>query len=174
MDKRNETLQNISNYKRLLSYLYPVLINESQGEHAVKLYLSRNQFVLSTDDTTYSDGYKYLPARAITHELKAFLPHVKKVLALGAGLGSMVRVLHKKGFYPSFTLVEKDNTILKWARDIFDLERLSDIKLVCNDAVNYIEQNTDKYDLIFVDVFIGRQVPSFVTSERFLNLCHQN
>ena len=167
----NKSLDNITNYTRLLSYFSPVLIHAVFGSHTVKLYLSRNQFVLSTVDTTYSDGDRYMPARAIADALNSYLPGIKNVLVLGTGLGSIVRVLHNRGCDPVFTLVENDSTVLQWAEAIFEKEGIGGINPVCEDALKYMEQNTSKFDLIFVDVFIGRKVPAWVTSENFLNLC---
>ena len=135
------------------------------------LFLFRNQFQLATEDAIYSDGDRYLPAIAVADHLRTFLPSVKRVLMLGSGIGSMVNVLHSKGYNPHFTLVEKDKVVLQWAMELFEPEEHTSIEPVCIDALAYMEQNTEKYDLIFVDIFNSREVPDFVTSERFLDLC---
>ena len=90
---------------------------------------------------------------------------------LGAGIGSMVRVLHSRGYDPNFTLVEKDKEILQWAIELFDSEQIVNIEPVCSDAQGYMERNTKKYDLIFIDIFNSRVVPDFVATEQFLGLC---
>ena len=136
------------------------------------LYFYRNQFQLTTDDAIYSDGDRYEPAMATIAHLKTFLPDVKNVLMLGSGIGSMVRVLRSNGFDPRCTLVEKDKVVLQWAMELFEWERYNNIEPVCNDAQVFMEQNTGKFDLIFIDIFNSRVVPDFVTTERFLDLCH--
>jgi len=161
-------------FKRLLSYIYSIKVDESEGDKGAKLYLYRNQFVLSTDETTYSNGHKYQPAIAIANDLKTFLPSVNNVLVLGTGLGSIVSVFHRSGFHPNFTLVEKDKTILQWATEIFEADRVAGIQPVYADALGYMEQNHEKYDLIFVDIFDSRVVPDFVTSKHFLKLCYKS
>jgi len=161
-------------YKRLLSYIYPIMVNKLEGALSVQLYLSRNQFQLATNDAIYSDGDRYSPAIAIANNLKVFLPTVKNVLMLGSGLGSMVQVMHKRGLHPLFTLVEKDNVVLQLSMEIFGTKHFTGIAPVCNDALPFMEQNMEKYDLIFVDIFDSRIVPAFVTTELFLNLCHKN
>ncbi len=94
---------------------------------------------------------------------------------LGTGLGSIVRVLHKRGYDPHFTLVEKNSTILQWAMDFFRYGSPdAKVEPVCADAMAYMEINTTKYDLIFVDVFMGRVVPDFVTSPGFLKSCRDS
>ena len=138
------------------------------------LFLSHNQFQLATEDAIYSDGDRYEPAIAVADHLKPFLPSIKSVLMLGSGIGSMVRVLHARGYDPDFTIVEKDKVVLQWAMELFESEQITNIEPLCNDALVYMEQCTGKYDLIFVDIFNSRVVPDFVTSERFLELCHYN
>lgn len=135
------------------------------------LYLYRNQYQLATDDAIYSDGDRYEPAIAAIDHLKEFIPSVKHVLVLGAGIGSMIYVLKARGHNPHFTLVEKDKVVLQWAMELFEQEQELRIEPVCNDALAFMEQHTGKYDLIFVDIFNSRVVPDFVTTERFLDLC---
>ncbi len=138
------------------------------------LFLFQNRFQLATDDAVYSDGDKYRPAIAVADDLKSFLPSVKRVLMLGGGLGSMVYVLHDKGFNPDFTIVEIDKVVLKWAMELFENNTTGKIEPVCNDAESYMEQNKAKYDLLFVDVFNSRVVPEFVTSRKFLTQCYES
>ena len=126
---------------------------------------------LVSNDAIYSDGDRYIPATAVVNNLKAFLPAVNNVLVLGSGLCSMVQVMHGKGYYPHFTVVEKDKVVLRWAMEFFEPERLSKIDPVCIDAQVFMERNTARYDLVFVDVFNGRAVPGFVFSTSFLRQC---
>ena len=45
---------------------------------------------------------------------------------------------------------------------------------VCQDAKQFMNQNKNKYDMIFVDVFLGRVVPDFVTNKDFLLQCRNS
>ncbi|MCW3122223.1 MAG: spermine synthase [Flavipsychrobacter sp.] len=85
----------------------------------------------------------------------------------------MVRVLYSKGYTPRYTLVEYDKVVLQWAVELLD--EIKDVRLdpVCADAKDFMAGNTASYDLIFVDVFIGRVVPDFVTTREFLRQCRQ-
>jgi spermidine synthase len=100
------------------------------------------------------------------------MPLVKNVLVLGAGLGSMVYVLHKRGYHPHFTLVENDKVILRWAMELLDSGYADQVTPICSDAMAYMEKNSAQYDLIFIDIFSGRVVPDFVFTPLFLRLCH--
>ena len=136
------------------------------------LLLYRNQFQLATSDAIYSDGDRYRPAIAVTDYLLPFLPGVKTALVLGGGLASMVYVLRGKGFDPAFTIVEKDKVVLRLAMELFEATNTqASITPVCTDAQAFMEQNKASYDLVFIDVFMGRVVPAFVTTAEFLSWC---
>jgi len=160
-------------YKKLLSYFYPVLLRHSSGavNASLKIYLYRNQFQLTTPDAFYSDGDRYRPAIEVVRNLKLFLPDVKNMLVLGTGLGSIVRVMKANGFNPNYTLVELDEVVLKWAIELLDEDIIKNIKPVNADAKVFMARNTDKFDLIFIDIFNSRVVPEFVTTPVFLTQC---
>lgn len=90
---------------------------------------------------------------------------------LGTGLASMVRVMHKKGLFPRFTLVEIDKVVLQWAMELLPLNERTSIEPVCANAMAFMERNTAQYDLIFIDIFNARVVPDFVFTPAFLKLC---
>ena len=47
------------------------------------------------------------------------------------------------------------------------------VTVVCKDAEEYVDKETELYDLVIVDVFTGRIVPGFVTSQKFLENCRR-
>lgn len=102
------------------------------------------------------------------------MPAVKKVLVLGTGLCSIVRIMHAKGFDPDFTLVEYDEQILQLAVKYLSMDFPAKINPVCADAMIFMEKNTARYDLVFIDIFIGRIVPDFVTTSAFLERCRES
>jgi spermidine synthase len=159
-------------HQKLLSYFGPVSLRQSPSDLSgvLELVLYHNRFQLLTDGACYSDGDRYRPAVALALHLKDFLPKSKRVLVLGAGLGSMVHVLRARGLDPRFTLVERDITVLRWLREILG-DDARKVDLVCRDAESFMAQNQRKVDLVFVDVFQGNVVPDFVTARPFLKQC---
>jgi spermidine synthase len=135
----------------------------------VSLYF--NQFQLADKDALYSDGDRYLPAILAVNGLKQYLPDIKHVLTLGSGLASIVHVFDSKGYKPQFTLVEKDKVVLNWATELMPTGMAGRVVPICADAAVYMERNTEKFDLIFCDIFIGRVVPDFVITEQFFSQC---
>lgn len=176
-------------HQRLLSYLQPILLDRSPSEISghLELRLYHNRFQLRTADALYSDGRRYFPAVAVARHLSAFLPTVKRVLILGAGLGSIVQVMRARGLHPQYTLVEKDKAVLRWTRQILSTDESQGARAgrpkqeldhddeyeesLLDDAETFMARNQRTFDLVFVDVFAGREVPDFVTTPTFLDRC---
>lgn len=114
-----------------------------------------------------------MPALTIVSQLKDFLPVVKNVLVLGSGLGSLVRVMTEAGYKPQFTLVERDEVVLRWALEFLEDQQAS-IEAVCADAQDYVQKNSSKFDLVFVDIFDSLVVPGFVQTPSFLADCRKS
>ncbi|WP_345084234.1 hypothetical protein [Nemorincola caseinilytica] len=93
------------------------------------------------------------------------------MLILGSGMGSTMQILAERGYTPRYTLVEADKTILQWALEFAPAGLAAHIEPVCADAEQHMAQNSATYHLIFIDIFIGRRVPSFVISLAFLRQC---
>jgi spermidine synthase len=137
----------------------------------LEITLFQNQFQLGTNDALYSDGDRYTPAVTAVKNLRGFLPSMRSVLVLGAGLCSMVHVMRRKNTDPYFTLVEKDKVVLEWAMELLDPLKPEKTQPVCADAEAFMQTNAAKYDFVFLDIFKGRVVPSFVCTGSFLEQC---
>jgi hypothetical protein len=89
----------------------------------------------------------------------------KNVLVLGVALGG--QIIH---------LLNKDPTIRVTGVDIDDVnfhivKKFSDnrLRLIKDDAYNYIMTTNDTYDVIICDIFIGMHIADFVLTPKFLN-----
>jgi spermidine synthase len=92
------------------------------------------------------------------------------VLLLGTGIGSALQILQQLGYAPHCTLVEHDSTVLGWAMELTTYPK-EQLLPVCIDASRFMNENTEKYDLILIDIFSGKVVPPFVTTNTFLQQC---
>lgn len=137
----------------------------------LEITLYKNQLQLGTRDVLYSDGDRYTPAVAAVKHLHDFLPGIRSVLVLGAGLCSIVQVMRKKKVSPHFTLVEKDKVVLEWAMELLEPNGPDKILPVCADAAAFMQATDTQYDFLFLDIFKGRTVPSFVYTADFLTRC---
>jgi spermidine synthase len=166
----------ISLYKRIISYLHPVWIRgakETDSNPDLELLLYRGRWQLATNDAIYSDGDQYTPILTAYKALGKKLASVKSVLVLGAALGSAVEIMSKKEYHPDFTLVDNDALVLEWANELMPPYEGA-IELKQADAQYYLDSDGEKYDLLIVDVFTGRIVPEFITTESFMRNCRQH
>lgn len=162
-------------YKKILSYLYPVQIAKASTLHnsVLELCLSNGQFQLATHDALYSDGDRYRPLTIAFNHLGAVLYNIKDVLVLGTGLGSAAQILHSKGLNPAYTFVEYDATVLQWAMQTLPADVVAKSIPVCADALLFMNDHKQPYDMLVVDIFNSRVVPAFVTTEDFLKKCRR-
>lgn len=146
---------------------------QSDGNLPLELFLSNNQLRLATPDALYSDGLGYPPAVKFLNHARLETGNVGTALLLGAGIGSVIGLMNRKGYAPQFTLVDVDQVILNWAVEANSPKNVGKLHPVCESAELFLAHNNAKFDLIFVDVFIGRVVPEFVMQESFLSRCRQ-
>lgn len=162
----------VSPLKRLLSYLIPVTVANSSGSENkfLEFILYRNQWQLATEDALYSDGDRYQPYRiAFKNIPRQRLAQVSDCLILGTGLGSIVQILH--GRYQCnarFSLVEYDEKILQWAMESLSSKGITGMEPHCANAADFVKTHKKQYDLICIDIFSGREVPSVFTEQDFL------
>jgi predicted membrane-bound spermidine synthase len=160
-------------YKKLISYFHPVWIRgatKTDSNPELELLLYRGRWQLATNDAIYSDGDKYTPIIVAYKALNQKLAAIKNVLVLGAALGSAVDIMGKKGYSPDFILVDNDALVLEWANELMR-PYAGAIELKQADAEYYLDSDDEKYDLLIVDVFVGRVVPGFITTESFMRNC---
>ena len=169
-------MQPLPLYKKILSLVYPVLVKtaeESDRHPLPQLYLYRGQYQVATHDALYSDGTRYRPLKIAFARIEKKLVQVNNVLVLGTGLGSAVHILNNKGYSPAYTLVDYDKATLRWAMELLPQKAAGRTIPVLSDAENFIQTNDGKYDLVVIDIFKGRVVPSFVMTNAFLQNCRR-
>lgn len=94
-----------------------------------------------------------------------------KVLFLGVGIGSGISILEDRGTRPDYVVVDIDQTVLLLALQLQTEEVKKRLVPICIDALDYMASNTDKFNLVVVDIFFGRVVAPFVMSPDFLMRC---
>ncbi len=89
-----------------------------------------------------------------------------KVLILGLGSGTTALALRRK--FPKIHIdgVEIDPLMVELGKKYLGLGN-SGINVIVEDAQTFVDKAKEKYDLIFVDLFVGGEVPVFVMVESF-------
>ncbi len=101
-------------------------------------------------------------------------PNPDRVFSVGVGGGCFLLVLHHYLTQTKFDGAELDSVVLEVAQNFFGLPCDDRFDLVVQEASLCLTEKTVKYDLIFVDVFMGSGLTpyQFVTQE-FYELCIQ-
>lgn len=94
---------------------------------------------------------------------------IENILALGLGGGSNVRLVRK--LYPKTTItaVEIDPQMVKIANKYFGLSKIAKLNIITEDAVKYVKElKKENFDLILVDCFVGKNIPTALQELGFL------
>ncbi len=166
----------IRKWKRWLSYLMEVHLESSSSEHNDSLHvtLNKGRLQLSTPNAIYSYADKY------ENFYKAFEQihlneSIEDVLILGFGLGSIPYMLEEKfGKNYSYTGVELDEEVIYLASKYVLSDLKSDVMLIEADAINFMHQCTQAFDLICIDIFVDDQIPEVFLTEDFLHLIKES
>ena len=151
--------------KRLLSYIYPVsktISSQYNGDLEITWYNGKKH--LNSKNSNYSYGSLQ---RILKFGLKKIeLSKVDSILVLGMGGGSVIETLRQDFNYKSkITAVEIDQVIIDIAKTEYGISENENLKIHCTDAYDFALQNTVRYDLIIIDLFIDLNVP-----DKFLSL----
>lgn len=104
----------------------------------------------------------------------ALVPKDDDVLVLGLGGGSLVRALHHLRADTAITVVEIRPTVVEIAWQYFAMPANANIKLVCDDANQYLAKPAQPYDLILADLFWAMRMDPLQAHNQFFQQCKQN
>lgn len=101
--------------------------------------------------------------RTFTLERQSF----PSILVLGVGGGTVIELLAT--WYPGATItaVDIDSTMIAIAKGYFGIGNVPNVRLIQADAKIFVNKKVKPFDLIIVDLFIGREIPAFVTKGSF-------
>ena len=162
----------IPKWKKWLSYLMEINLESSSSEHNAELHISLNKgrLQLSTANAIYSYADKYENFFK-TFEQITLDTQTEDVLILGFGLGSIPFMLENKFDKKyNYTGVELDDEVIYLASKYVLSSLKSDVLLVEADAINYMHQCTQTFDLICIDIFVDDQIPDAFLTYEFLTL----
>jgi len=151
-------------------------LESSSSEHNEELHisLSKGRLQLSTANAIYSYADKYKNFYK-TFERINLNETIEDVLILGFGLGSIPFMLENK-FDKKFkyTGVELDDEVIYLASKYVLADLQSDVLLIEADAINYMHQCTQAFDLICIDIFVDDKIPEVFLTKDFLQLVKES
>lgn len=153
--------------KRILSYVYPVTKTiQSQYSGVIEITWYNGKKHLNSKNANYSYGSLQ---RILKYGLeKINRSKVKSVLILGMGGGSVIETLREDfNYIHKIDAIEIDPIIIDIAKTEFGISENQNLKIHCADAYKFVETNTEKFDVIIVDLFIDLTVPNKFLSTEF-------
>jgi spermidine synthase len=145
--------------KKLISHIYPVTRKiKSNFSGTLEITTKNGKKYLNTKNANYSYGALQ---QILKFGLKKIdLKKVNSVLLLGLGGGSVIETLRDDFKYQQhITAVDIDPVIIDIAKTEFQLNKDLNLDMICDDALNFMNNNKQKFDLIIIDLFIDIIVP---------------
>ncbi len=160
-------------WKKIWSYIADVSIEKTVGQHNpfLEVIYSKGRFQLATANAIYSHEDLYTNYFHCFKNIKINQrKEIEEVLILGLGLGSIPYML-EKNFHCSFnyTAVEFDEEVIYLANKYSLSKTKSSIEYICADALLYVMQCEQKFDLICVDIFMDDVIPQAFQEVDFLH-----
>lgn len=99
--------------------------------------------------------------------------NIKSVLILGLGCGTVAEIINRKWPEAQITGIEIDKEVLEIGKKYFALEKIKNLSILNEDALWWITSkfalmDKQKYNLILVDLYKGKEFPEEATGEIFL------
>ncbi|MFC7772836.1 spermidine synthase [Flavobacterium sp. GCM10027622] len=160
------------NFKRILSYFYPITIHQTLSDINQNLEITWNngQLVLDSKNTNFSYGSLQRVMRIGLNRIgKDRITQAESILLLGVAGGSVIQTLRKEYHTNGkITGVEIDEKTIALANTYFSLNTISNLEIVINDASEYIKTTSGKFDLLIIDIFQDKIMPDFLFTDEFI------
>ncbi len=160
-------------FKKLFSYLIPITIfkEDSSISKSLEVTWNNGKLVLDSENTNYSYGNLQ---RILRVGLKNIgfekIKSMDSILVLGVAGGSVIRTLvDEVNFKGKIIGVDIDKSVIEIANTYFQLNAISNLEIIIDDASKYVLKTNTKYDLIVIDVFQDAKMPDFLFEFFFIN-----
>lgn len=164
-------------FKKLFSYIFPLNIykQKSSFSQTLEVTWSNGQLVLDSNNANYSYGSLQ---RILRKGLKFIgfrkIQNMKNILVLGVAGGSVIKTLVDEIKYEGDIIgVEIDKAVIEIANEYFQLNEIQNLKIVIDDAFEFVMKSDATFDLIIIDIFEDTNMPDFLFKKVFIDrICH--
>lgn len=155
--------------KKILSYIIPLTKKVNSDKNGtLEITLINGKKILDAKNANYSFGSLQKVLEFGINKID--LSKVNEMLLLGLGGGSIIQsLINKYKFKGKIDAVEFDEKVIYIAANEFNITNNSQLKIINNDAYEYVTQSKNKYDLVVVDLFIDNEVPGKFLKKDFWN-----
>jgi spermidine synthase len=160
-------------FKKILSYFYPITIYKETStiSKSIEVTLYNGKMLLNTENTNYSFGsLQSILKTGLLDIGKTEISRMESILILGVAGGSVIQTLVSDfSFSKKITGVELDQEIIHIANSYFNLDKIPNFKCVIADAEKFVQSDTNRYDLIIIDIFKDTEMPEFLFQDSFIS-----
>lgn len=161
-------------YMKWLSYVVPQTLARPSSSYNpdIRVQIEKGSYKLLVNGSRESGPYIAELWQYAMNQLGFTnnLP-VKKILILGVAGGTVIHKLHDMFPDAGMTGVDIDPVMIDIGKKYFGLGAIKNLLLVVSDANEFVaKKKKSMYDLVILDVFIGREIPDFASSVKFLQL----
>ncbi len=96
-----------------------------------------------------------------------FQPQPKRVLVLGLGGGSFPKKLYKDVPNVAVDVVDIDPEVIAIAKRYFQVPEDARLRLFAKDGRRFVQETTEKYDLVFLDAYNSDTIPFHLATREF-------
>lgn len=164
-------LCSMSIVKCLLSYVWPVPVWEGPGKYGpLRLAWEGGHLVVNSGNANQSYGSLHAVWQECFQGQQVAERQLKSTLILGFGAGSAAGILRKEmGLSTPILGVDGDPEMLRLARIFYKVGKLGGLKLVESDALAFVQDHGDAYDLVLVDLCHELDLAPGVDEEPFIS-----
>ena len=152
---------------RLLSFFYPItrkIKSDYNGTLEITRYNGKKQ--LNTKNANYSYGSLQKILKVGLNKIDLNL--CENILLLGMGGGSVIKTLRDDFDYQhAITAIDIDPVIISIAKEEFNIIEDQKLEILCTDALEFMQQNDNEFDLIIIDLFVDTEIPDSFYSHSF-------
>lgn len=154
----------------LKSFFIEKVIERSSSPHneILEVWYVSGKKVLNSKSVNFSFGELDKVFRSAFSQLPLSERHIQKTLLLGLGVGNVPAILEEISPGMKIVGVEIDAEVVRLGRNHFDLDHYTNVEVVIEDAVEYVANCSDQFQLIIVDLFVDALVPKGAEQEDFL------
>lgn len=165
----------MSRGKKITGFIHSFFSEQVIGSYPSKINpllevaLINGRYQLNAGNVNYSFGPLHDAFRKYFKKDPPELSDNSKVLLLGLGAGSVVRILKDElGINCDITGVEIDETVIEIAKEHFELEKIERLNIVIGDATDYVSSRNEIFDTVIIDIYIDDIVPAKFETRDFI------
>lgn len=162
----------------LASLFTPQLIGNFQSKinKDIKLVEFMNEYRLDMGGLTQSGLVMSQIWGAAVKQFLNTSPSPQSFLLIGFGCGSSAKMLNRRFPKAKITALEIDPTVIEIGKKYFKTDKIKNLNLINTDGAKFIKalKKEDHFDAVFIDTFIGFQIPADFQDPKLLKIISQH